>query len=399
MQDTQHSDRTVDALLKRARGIARLAAERSQAIEQQRRLPDDLITALRESGLLRILQPSHWGGYEMDLGTFVRVATEIAKGDTSTGWVYCILGIHNFWIGCVEPELQHEIWGKDSNVLMADSFAPVGVVQPASGGYRLSGSWSFLSGLWCSDWVAVGALVASEQGGKPEWTMFFVPKTDYRVDDQWRVVGMQGTDSNTIVVEDVFVPHHRVFWLERAERTGKAPGHKLNTGPLYRLPFVPSLGLALTPAAVGSARAAVAHFQQWIQTRVPVYSTSGAPQKEMSNVQMALAEASTTLDSVEGLMLRCAEEITSLYSQEGRVPTEQERARYYAWRSYIVRQASRVVDRLFELSGGHAIYLQHPLQRIWRDVHAASQHLGLQFESAMEAYGRTLVGLPSGVLL
>lgn len=144
---------------------------------------------------------------------------------------------------------------------------------------------------------------------------------------------------------------------------------------------------------------AIGFIQQWIQTRVPVYSTSGAPQKEMSNVQMALAEASTTLDSVEGLMLRCAEEITSLYSQEGRVPTEQERARYYAWRSYIVRQASRVVDRLFELSGGHAIYLQHPLQRIWRDVHAASQHLGLQFESAMEAYGRTLVGLPSGVLL
>lgn len=91
MQDTQHSDRTVDALLERARGIAQLAAERSQTIEQQRRLPDDLITALRESGLLRILQPSHWGGYEMDLGTFVRVATEIAKGDTSTGWVYCIL--------------------------------------------------------------------------------------------------------------------------------------------------------------------------------------------------------------------------------------------------------------------------------------------------------------------
>jgi len=399
MPENQRPDRTVDALLERARGIAQMAAERTQTIEQLRRLPDDLLTALRDSELLRILQPSHWGGYELDLGTFVRVATEIAKGDTSTGWVYCILGIHNFWIGCTEPELQHEIWGTDANVVMADSFAPVGVVQPASGGYRLSGRWSFLSGLWCSDWVAVGALVAPEPGSKPEWTMFFVPKTDYRVDDQWRVVGMQGTDSNTIVVEDVFVPHHRVFWLERAERTGHAPGHKLNSGPLYRLPFVPSLGLALTPAAVGSARAAIGHFQQWIQTRVPVYSTSGAAQKEMTSAQMALAEATTTVDSIEGLMLRCAEEITARYSKEGRMPTEQERARYYAWRGYIVRQATRVVDRLFELSGGHSIYLQHPLQRIWRDIHAASQHLGLHFETAMEAYGRTLVGLPSGVLL
>ncbi len=109
MQENQHTPITVDDLLERARGIARMAAKRRQAIEQQRRLPDDLMTALIDSGLLRVMQPSHWGGYAMDLGTFVRVATEIAKGDTSTGWVYCILGIHNFWIGYVEPELQHEI--------------------------------------------------------------------------------------------------------------------------------------------------------------------------------------------------------------------------------------------------------------------------------------------------
>lgn len=399
MPESQHAERTVESLLERARGIAQMAAERTQAIEQQRHLPDDLMKALKESGLLRVLQPSHWGGYEMDLGTFVRVATEIAKGDTSTGWVYCILGIHNFWIGYVEPQLQHEIWGKDSNVVMADSFAPMGKVQQVSGGYRLSGRWSFLSGLWCSDWVAVGAQVAPEPGGKPEWTMCFVPKADYRVDDQWHVVGMQGTDSNTIVVENVFVPQHRVFWLERSERTGEAPGHKLNPGSLYRLPFVPTLGLSLVPAAVGSARAAVTHFQQWIETRVPVYTASGAPQKEMTSAQMALAEASTTLDAVEGLMLRCAEELMTLCEQERRLLTEQERARYYAWRGYMVRQATRVVDRLFELSGGHALYLRHPLQRIWRDVHAVSQHLGLNFEFAMEGYGRTLVGLPSGSLL
>jgi 3-hydroxy-9,10-secoandrosta-1,3,5(10)-triene-9,17-dione monooxygenase len=145
-----------------------MAAERRQAIQQQRRLPDDLLQALREPGLLRIMQPAHWGGYEMDLGTFVRVATEIAKGDTSTGWVFCILGIHHFWIGYVEPELQQEIWGRNTEVMMADSFAPVGVVEPVSGGYRLSGRWSFLSGLWCSDWIAVGARAVPPQGSKPE---------------------------------------------------------------------------------------------------------------------------------------------------------------------------------------------------------------------------------------
>ena len=120
MRENQQPKMTLDSLLERAHGIAQMAAERAQAIEQQRRLPEDLMHAMRDSGLLRILQPTHWGGYELDLGTFVQVATEIAKGDTSTGWVFCILGIHNFWIGYVEPELQHEIWGKDSTVLMAD---------------------------------------------------------------------------------------------------------------------------------------------------------------------------------------------------------------------------------------------------------------------------------------
>ena len=399
MPETQHADRSIDALLERAREVAQLAAERTQAIEQQRRLPDDLMAALKDSGLLRILQPAHWGGYEMDLGTFIRVATELAKGDTSTGWVYCILGIHNFWIGYVEPELQYEIWGQDSTVLMADSFAPVGKVEAVSGGYQLNGRWSFLSGLWWSDWVAVGAMVVPDQGDTPEWTMFFVPKADYRLDDQWRVVGMQGTDSNTIIVEDAFVPNHRVFWLERSQRTGEAPGHTLNPGPLYQLPFIPTLGISLVPAAVGSARTAIVHFQDGLQERVPVYTTGDTPQQGMASAQIALAEASTTLDAVEGLMLRCADELMSVYSPERRIPTEQERMRYYAWRGYMVRQATRVVDRLFELSGGRALYLDHPMQRIWRDVHATNQHLGLHFEFAMEGYGRTLVGLPSGSLM
>jgi alkylation response protein AidB-like acyl-CoA dehydrogenase len=391
-------ERTVEALLERARGIAQLAASRTQAIDQQRRLPDDLMVALKESNLFRVMQPAHWGGYEMDLGTFVRVATEIAKGDTSTGWVYCILGIHHFWIGYVEPELQREIWGQDSHVLMADSFAPVGKTRPVAGGYRLSGRWSFLSGLWCSDWVAVGALITPEHGDRPEWAMCFLPKGEYRVDDQWHVVGMQGTDSNTIVVEEAFVPHHRVYWLERAQRTGVSPGHALNTNPLYRLPFIATLGIALVPAAVGSARAALTHFQQWIEKRVPIYSTTGTSQQGMASAQIALAEAYTTMDAVEGLMLRCADEIMAL-PPDRLIPTEQERMRYYAWRSYMVRQSIRVVDRLFELSGGHALYLHHPLQRIWRDIHATGQHLALHYEFAMEGYGRSLVGLPSGMMM
>ena len=97
--------------------------------------------------------------------------------------------------------------------------------------------------------------------------------------------------------------------------------------------------------------------------------------------------------------LRCADQIMALADEDNLRLSEQERTRYYAWRGYMVRQAMRVVDRLFELSGGNALYLKQPLQRIWRDVHATNHHLGLHYEFAMEAYGRTLVGLPSGSLM
>ena len=395
-QPTNVSEITMETLLARAREVARLAAERGQAIEQQRHLPDTLMQALKDSELLRVLQPAYWGGYEQDLRTFIRVATEIAKGDTSTGWVYCILGIHNFWISYVAPELQEEIWGKDSSVLMADSFAPTGITRKVSGGYQLNGQWSFLSGLWCSDWVAVGARIAPQPDAPPEWTMIFVPKADYRVNDQWHVVGLQGSDSNTIVVEDAFVPDHRVYWLERAERTGTSPGQQMHPNPLYTLPFIPTLGIALVPTAIGSARSAIAHFQEWTQNRIPVYGKSETPLPGAASAYMALAEAATTLDALEGLMLQCTDEIVAEYGQGKPVPTPQARAKYYAWRSYIIRQSTRVVDRLFELSGGRSLNLQHPVQRIWRDMHAVSQHIALHYESGMEAYGRTLVGLPSG---
>ena len=396
MRDNSRTAVTTDTLLERAREVARLAAEQAQAIEQQRRLPDELMQAMKDSELLRVLQPAHWGGYERDLRTFVRVATEIAKGDTSTGWVYCILGIHYFWISYVEPALQEEIWGKDSSVMMADSFAPTGTAQEVSGGYRLNGQWSFLSGLWCSDWIAVGARVAPQPDAPAEWTMMFVPKSDYRLDDRWHVVGLQGSDSNTVVVENAFVPHQRVYWLERAERTGISPGQQLHPNALYQLPFIPTLGVALLPTAIGSARSAITHFQEWTRTRAPVYGPGETPLPGTASAHIALAEATTTVEALEGLMMQNTDELVTEYGQPGRVPSAQERAKYYAWRSYIVRQSARVVNRLFELSGGRSLYLQHPLQRIWRDLHAVSQHIALHYEAGLEAYGRTLVGLPSG---
>ncbi len=284
------------------------------------------------------------------------------------------------------------MWGDRTDRLFADAFAPVGRVELVKGGYRLSGRWKFLSGVEWSDYVAVGAMLPGERGREPEYVMFFLPQGDYRIEDEWHVVGLRATASNTVVVDGAFVPPHRLFPLGRVLATGEAPGQAVNRGSLYRVPFMVGAGAALAAPVVGAARGAVDQFRQWIMQREPLFA--GKRQGESAYAQMALAEASTTLDMLEDLLYRYARD-TMVFGHEHRLPSPQERARFYAWRAFAVRQSMRVVDRLFELSGGHSLFERHPLQRIWRDVYAAGQHVALNYESALEVYGRTLVGLPS----
>lgn len=196
---------TAQELVRRAGSLAKPFARRARAAEAAQRLPEETIGELVESELLRVLQPARYGGYEMDMPTFVRLVLEIARQDAASGWIYAIFGIHNWWLGYVDPQLQEEMWGDRADRLFADAFAPVGRVEPMKGGYRLSGRWKFLSGVEWSDYVAVGAMLSGE-GGEPEYVMFFLPRGDYRIEDDWHVVGLRATASNTVVVDDAFIP-------------------------------------------------------------------------------------------------------------------------------------------------------------------------------------------------
>ncbi|GBC77537.1 Flavin-dependent monooxygenase, oxygenase subunit HsaA [bacterium HR08] len=378
--------------LETARAVASQAARWAHEADQQRRLHHEVIQALKQSRLLDVLKPARYGGEEGDLLTFLRIAREIARGDASAGWIYAILGIHHWWLALADPRLQDEIWGAGEDVVFADAFPPVGEARPTSGGYLLSGHWKFLSGVEWSEFVAVGAIAPAPDHGRPEYMMFFLPRTLYRIVDEWDVVGLRGTASNSVIVQEAFVPFYRVFPLERIAATGQAPGHQLHSSPLYRAPFVPAICTALVAPIVGATRAAVEEFHKWVETRVPAFRTT--PQKEMVSAQMLLAKSTLRVEILEREAERYAEEVMSCADHP---VGEGERVRFFAWRALLVREAITIVDDLFHAAGGHAIFSAHPLQRIWRDVHAAAQHVALNFDTAMEGYGRTLTGSPSGI--
>jgi 3-hydroxy-9,10-secoandrosta-1,3,5(10)-triene-9,17-dione monooxygenase len=246
-QQASDESPSLSHFLEQAHAIGQQAERTAAEAERNRQADDRVVHSLIDSGLLKILQPRRFGGYESGFPEFVRVAQILAHYDVSLSWVYCIIGCHNWWGAFVEPELQEELWGKDSNCVFVDSFAPTGQAELADGGFRLNGRWGFLSGLPWAEWSAVGAIAPFEDGGKPEYLMFFMPKREYQVVDDWHTMGLRGSASASIEAHDAFIPRHRAFRLSRTMETGQAPGLAYNPGPLYRVPIFPGLGISLVP--------------------------------------------------------------------------------------------------------------------------------------------------------
>jgi 3-hydroxy-9,10-secoandrosta-1,3,5(10)-triene-9,17-dione monooxygenase len=386
----------LDELLEKARAVGAEGAERAASTEKNRRLDDSVARALFDSGLLKVLGAQRHGGYELGFPEFVRVGRTLALYDVSLSWVYCIIGIHHWWGAFVEPEMQEELWGKDPDLVFVDSFAPTGKAEPERDGLRLSGRWGFLSGLPWAKWVAVGTIAALEPGAPPEYLMLFVPKSDYTVIDDWHTVGLRGSASASVEVKNVFVPRHRVFRMGYVTESGDAPGKKVNPGPLYRIPIVPGLGLALVSPSLGGAQAVARRFCERAATRVPLFQARR--QAELVISQSVLAACMVELDALRQLLERSGDELSAI-GRENRAVDKADRTRMFAWRAYIPRRSREIVAKLFDIAGARSIFEDEPLQRFWRDVNVMGQHVGLNYEAGIRNYGRTLLGLDPDAIL
>ena len=369
--------------------VERTAAE----AERDRKADDAAVQALIESGLLKVLQPARFGGYESGFPEFVRICQTLARYDVSLSWVYGIIGIHHWWGAFVEPELQEELWSKNPDCVFVDSFAPTGRAEPVDGDFRLSGRWGFLSGLPWAEWSAVGAFAPWEPGGQPEYLMFFLPKRDYQVMDDWYTVGLRGSASASIEAHEALVPRYRVFRLAKAMETGETPGLAYNPGAIYRVPIMTGLGIALVPPSVGGAQGVAERFRKAAGARVPLFQQR---QTELVLSQSVLAESMVTLEALEQMLYRYADELMDIACEQ-RTVDRATRAKLFAWRAYIARRAREVVDNLVDLAGARSIFDNDPLQRFWRDVHVMGQHAALNHEAGMRNYGRVLMGLDPDV--
>ncbi|MFT7621163.1 MAG: 3-hydroxy-9,10-secoandrosta-1,3,5(10)-triene-9,17-dione monooxygenase [Myxococcota bacterium] len=380
---------TAQTLLERARALLPRIAERRTEAHTLRRIPDATIQDLKEAGLFRILQPKRYGGYELDPRALFDIQILLGTVCGSTAWVYGVVAVHAWQMGGLDDRAQAEVWSDDQDALISSSYMPVGKVTPVEGGYRLSGHWSFSSGSDHCQGAFLGAFCPTPPEAKgPDMRSFLVLRDQYEISDTWHTSGLAATGSNDIIVDDVFVPEYRTHRLIDGYLC-KNPGQLVNTAPLFALPFGQVFVRSVSTTAIGLAEGALAAFTETASKRVA--SGPGKPKADPF-VAMTCAKAAAAIDEVKLVLNRNFQEMTDRVEAGESVPVDR-RIQFRYDSANAVDRCTRVVDELFINSGGRAVFLDHPLNRAFQDIHAVRQHYANSPNNPGLNLGGTQLGL------
>jgi len=376
---------TGDDYLEQVRSLLPGIRSRAPGCEQNRQVPQETIKAFQESGVLRALQPKHWGGAELDPLSFYEGVALVSQACPSSAWVLGVVGVHNWQLALFPEEAQKDVWADDASVQISSSYAPTGKVELVEGGYRLSGTWSFSSGCDHCDWAFLGAMVPDDSGkaGLRGFHTFLVPRSDYEISDNWHVAGLAGTGSKQIVIEEAFVPEHRTHSLVDAFKID-SPGQSLHTGPSFRMPFGCVFAFGISVPAIGAAEGALQTYLGIMEEKRSVYGGQKVADNPLA--QRRLAEAIGEIDASRAELRHTWNAMWALGESNQAIPIElRTRGRWTA--ANIVQRCVRAVDMLFESSGGHAIFLDNPMQRYFRDIHAMRAHAINNPDGASQVFG------------
>lgn len=377
-------------LLARARALKPVLLQRARAAERARALPLETIAELQHAGLFEIQKPARFGGLELGLVEFVEIVAELGRACGSTSWVYGVTAERAWLVAKFDLAAQREVWGTHRAALITSSITPNGAARPAEGGWRVSGHWQFVSGIDIADWCVFCTHRPAGAGAAPEAVYFLIPKAQCEVIDTWHVAGLAATGSRDVRVDDVFVPAHRFVSAELL-REGGGPGLEANPAPLFRLPLIAINPYAILAPMLGIAEGALEQTLEGVKSRRLVKVDGTAAQQQI--VQLRIAEAAAQIDAARALILAdCREAMACVES--GAALRESLRIRIRRNQGFAAKLLMAAVDQLFTTAGGRGIYLEHYMQRAFRDVHAAGSHLGLSWDLVGTMWGQHALGLP-----
>ncbi|MFI6037307.1 acyl-CoA dehydrogenase family protein [Streptomyces sp. NPDC051315] len=355
---------------------AKLAGAQAAQADAERRVSPEVMRAVVDAGFARWLVPTRWGGDERGYRELTAAVAKLGEECSSTAWLACLAAHAARYVACLPEQGQADIWAAGPDTLVAAVIKPLGTAVAVEGGFRLSGSWTYVSGVEYADWTLLtGPAPGPKSGGQP-MRIFAVPRQDYTYEDTWASLGMRGTGSHTLVLDDVFVPEHRVCLREDAFRgaTVGLPGRT-------PLPNAAVSGLTFVVPVLGAARGALAVAAQLVAV-APTGPRAAAGQ----SYQVDFARAAGEIDAAQLLLERaCAVVDGGALSPE----LARRNRRDYALALQMLVDAT---DRLLRIGGTRAQEDGHPLQRYWRDVRSVAGHAVMQFEPAALDYTQGLVG-------
>jgi alkylation response protein AidB-like acyl-CoA dehydrogenase len=359
-------------------------------IERERRLPVGLVETLRKFGFLSLWLARDFGGLELSLTDFVQVIEALARHDGSVGWCTSVAATYTFFSGFLPEPVARRVF-VDDRAVVAGNMGPIGKAEVVDGGYRVTGHWAYGSGISHSEWILGGCVVHDAQGprlqpnGIPERIIAFFPAHEVEVIDTWNVGGLRGTGSHDYKVADIFVPEAQAI-------TGRTPSRP---GTLYALPLYTVAPVSIAPVPLGIARAALDAVRALSSSKTARIGT--ALLRDKPAVQSAVGRAEGLLRSARAFLFEACDDVWKTAATGTELSLEQ-RAAVRLSCAQVAEAAKAVVQIAYDIGGGTSVYETCPLQRYFRDMYAAVQHIQVQSVN-FETCGRVALGMEPGTPL
>jgi alkylation response protein AidB-like acyl-CoA dehydrogenase len=378
------------ALIERARALTPQIAAAADRIERDRGIPSDLLDAMHEARLFRMLIPTSVGGEEVEPATFFQVMEAVAMGDASVAWCLGQNSGVSMAAAYLDPTVARELFGDARAAVATGAPSPHAKAVVTEGGYRVTGHWHFASGSRHSQWIGGHATICEGDGtprlgpnGRPleQRTMLF-PKSKATITDTWQVMGLRGTGSDDYAVNDLFVPAAYSF-------TRESDADRREAGPVYKFSIFNMFGMAFCAVALGIARTVLNDFIALAKSKKAHSSGKLLAENNLIQTQVGLAQA--RLGAARAYVL---EGYAQLYAQaeNGEKVSFAQRLASRGMTCFAIQQAREVVDFAYHAAGAGAIFDKNPFERRFRDLHTVTQQSQAHMEN-FEALGQSLMGI------
>lgn len=376
----------LEGLLDRAEVLSRAFYDRADEIEQARRLPADVAKAMADAGIYRMGAPAAIGGLEAPPALSSQVIETLATGDASCGWVAFIAVTSATVLSAVPEAKAREVFATPETMITG-VFAPTASAEKVAGGFHVSGKWQWGSGSQNADWVLGGCMLKEngkpmlDRNGAPRSHMALMRPADIEFLDTWHVSGLCGTGSLHYQANDVFVPEEQMVGFIREGR--------LPVTPLYAFPNFTFLALGIGAVCMGIARAAITELVDLATEKRRVGAKDTIAEQQVSQITLAQAEAN--LRSARALYYQALEDAWQAAASGRKITVEQRRDLRLATTNAVMKSVS-VVDEMYNLGAGSAVYKNSRLQRYFRDINVAKSHIMVS-QNTLETAGRLYFGL------